>query len=137
MELYEINTELITQTVVDKAAEVSEIGQDGVMLANPESDAYFPACVIQPPLEKPHGMAAYDLSFTIEVWAADQYSALKIFDKVRIKLEEYNLALTNNTPLFYDTATKKWRYGGYFEVRWNAITNAFEQNQGVIIYGRI
>lgn len=134
MELYELNTELITQLFVDKIAEVTEIGVKGALLTNPDSKAKFPACVIQPPIAKPHGSAAYDISITIEVWAADQYSALRILDKVRIKLEEYNLALTNNTPLFYDAATKKWRYGGYFEVRWNAITNAFEQNQGVITF---
>ena len=107
------------------------------MLTNPNSEARFPACVVQPPIERPSGTAAYDLSFTVEVWAADQYSALRILDEVRIKLEEYNLALTGSTPLFYDEATNKWRYGGYFEVRWNAITNAFEQNQGVITYGTV
>lgn len=129
MELYELNTSLITQLFVDKVAEVTEIGGSGALLSNPDTTAKFPACVIQPPLAKSkNGGAAYDLSATIEVWAKDQYSALGIFDKVRIKLKEYNLKLSNNTPLFYDAATKKWRYGGYFEVRWNAITNAFEQN---------
>lgn len=135
MELYELNTEFLTRLIVDKAAEVPEIGPHGAVITNPSSKAKFPACVIQPPLARPRGSAAYDLSFTIEAWASDQYSALRTLDQVRVKLEECNLVLTNNTPLFYDAATAKWRYGGYFEVRWNAITNSFEQNQGVITYG--
>ena len=129
MELHELNTELITQIFVDKVAEIPEIGTNGALLSNPGTAAKFPVCVIRPPISKlKNGGAAFDLSVTIEVWAEGQYPALSIFDKVRIKLKDYNLKLANSTPLFFDAATKKWRYGGYFEVRWNAIDNSFEKN---------
>ena len=116
--------------VCRKAAEVPEIGQDGICLTNPGSDAVFPCVVLSPPLQRPkyHG-AAWDLSFTVEVWARKQYEVMRLFDEVKKKLWEYNLMLTNNTPLTCDDNTEKWRFGGYFECRFNAITNSFEKNR--------
>ncbi|HEX3018614.1 MAG TPA: hypothetical protein VHP31_12290 [Caproicibacter sp.] len=128
----ELNLKYFTQLFVDKVAEVPEIGTNGALLSNPDTTAHFPACVIQPPISKPSKSAidgaAYDLSITVEVWAGSLYTALGIFDEIIVKLRDYNLMLTTNTPQQYDAITKKWRYGGYFEVRWNAIDNSFEKN---------
>ena len=44
------------------------------------------------------------------------------------QLEKLNLRQTGNVPSQQDDITEKWRFGGYFEVRWNAIDNTFERN---------
>lgn len=127
---YIFDTELVTRMVVRKAAEVDGIGNSGALLSNPDSTAHFPCCVIQPPIQRPKKSGAYvDISVTIEVWADKQYEAMRIFDQIKLKMLDYNLQLTNNTPLFFEEITKKWRFGGYFECRWNAITNSFEMNR--------
>lgn len=126
----QFDTAQVTRLLTVKAAEVPEIGKAGALLANPAKSARFPVCVIQPPLARPkYSGAACDLSITIEVWAKDQYGAMETFGKVQEKLAELNLQCTNNTPLFMDAVTEKWRFGGYFECRWNALTNSFEMNR--------
>ena len=132
MELNSLNLEYFTQLFVDKVAEVPEIGSDGALLSNPDISAHFPACVVQPPLVKPSkgaaAGAAYDISVTLEVWTDRLSSSLGIFDGIIEKMKDYGFSLTSTTPQQYDMITKKWRYGGYFEVRWNAIDNSFELN---------
>ena len=84
---------------------------------------------MQPPLQKEVYLdAGRDLSITAEVWGSRQIEVLRLFDQTSKKLQGLNLKLTNNTPLHRDEITGKWRYGGYFEGRWNAITNHIERN---------
>ena len=132
MELNSLDLKYFTQLFVDKVAEVPEIGSNGALLSNPDTSAHFPACVVQPPLTKStrgaRGGAAYDLSVTVEVWSDKLSTSLGIFDEVITKMKDYAFSLVNTTPQHYDTVTKKWRFGGYFEVRWNAIDNSFEMN---------
>lgn len=126
----QLDTELVTRMIVRKCAEVKEIGKNGALLTNPSTEAHFPVCVIQPPLQRPRQRGACsDLSVTIEVWSDKQYDTLRVFDEVKGKLLDLNLQLSYNTAIFQDSITKKWRYGGYFECRWNAITNSFEMNR--------
>lgn len=75
-----------------------------------------------------HG-GGWNLSVTAEVWAAQPYEAIRIFDLVKARLMDYNFTLTGNTPLQQDLVTQKWRFGGYLEARWNAIDNLFEKNK--------
>ena len=49
-------------------------------------------------------------------------------EQLRTELEKLNLRQTGNVPSQQDDITEKWRFGGYFEVRWNAIDNTFERN---------
>lgn len=126
--MHRFDTETVTKYILEKVAEV--IGNDGALLTNQLREAKFPVCVVQPPIQSPrHGGAALDLSITVEVWADTQYEAMRVFDQIRDALAEINLTMTNNTPLFQDAYTLKWRFGGYFETRWNAIINAFEINR--------
>ena len=71
---------------------------------------------------------AYDISITVEVWADKQLDAVRLFEQLRTELEKLNLRQTGNVPSQQDDITEKWRFGGYFEVRWNAIDNTFERN---------
>ena len=123
------DTENITRQIVRKIAELEEF-KESVLLTNPEQAAVFPCCVVLPPLQRPrYRGAAWDMSLTIEAWGDTQYSTMQLFDKIKLKLLELNLQLTNNTPLHRDVITDKWRYGGYFECRYDAIHNAFIQNR--------
>ena len=72
--------------------------------------------------------SAYDISITVEVWADKQLDAVRLFEQLRTELEKLNLRQTGNVPSQQDDITEKWRFGGYFEVRWNAIDNTFERN---------
>ena len=126
MKLYGFDTVEITKLIVEKISEVTELT---VVLTNPSTKAHFPVCLVAPPLQREvYSGAGLDLSITVEVWGARQYDTIRLFDEVRKKLSGYRFKLTNNTALHKDEITDKWRFGGYFECRWNAILNAFERN---------
>ena len=109
------------QTVVDSGLFPDE---ESVMLENPSTRAVFSV-----PLARPLYMGrAYDISITVEVWADKQLDAVRLFEQLRTELEKLNLRQTGNVPSQQDDITEKWRFGGYFEVRWNAIDNTFERN---------
>ncbi len=121
------NTELLMQTVLAPVAEV--VGADSALRTNPDLTAAFPVTTVQPPIQTPLYMgAAWHLVFTVEVWAATQSEAAAVFDKIRCKLAALNLWHNGNTPLMYDKITKKYRFGGYFEGRWNAVCNTLERS---------
>lgn len=124
--MYTFDTVTVLKMVMEQAETVAGMTAD---TQNPESDAKFPRCIVQPPLQRPKNNSnALDLSFTIEVWAEQQFDCIRWFDAVRNALAEINLIVSNNTPLYRD-AIGKWRYGGYFECRWNALTNSLERNR--------
>ncbi len=125
----QFNTGLVTRQIADGLAGLAQLGQEGVLLQNPDISGRFPCCVISPPLQRSiYHNFALDLSFTVEVWADGQLEAMELFDRVREKLTDYCMTKTNNTPLQRDVLTEKWRFGGYFETRWNAIENRYEWN---------
>lgn len=124
-----VSTKMLIEITTEKLAEISEFGNDGVLLSNPGTKAKFPVCVMQPPLQTPIYMGrGWNLSITCEVWAATLTEAAGLFDKVKCKFLELNFMQNGNSPPVYDEITKKWRFGGYFEARWNAITNTLERN---------
>lgn len=121
------NTELLMQTVLAPVAEV--VGNDSALRTNPDISAAFPVATVQPPIQTPLYLgAAWHLVFTVEVWADTQSEAATIFDQIRCKLAALNLWQNGNTPLLYDKITKKYRFGGYFEGRWNAVYNTLERS---------
>lgn len=121
-----LDTQTVTQYVLDAVSQVPEIGPQGAALMNPDVSARFPCCVVQPPLQSPRYQGAvWNLSFTVEVWAGEALESMRLFDLVKAELSGLNLELTGNLPLQQDVFTEKWRFGGYFEVRWNADTNYF------------
>lgn len=129
MKWYAFSTEAITRKITGAISEIEAFGKDRVILNNPSTNAEFPCCVVQPPLQKEVYLdAGRDLSITVEVWGNGQMEVLGLFDQVAKKLQELNFKTTNTTPLHRDEITGKWRYGGYFEGRWNAITNCIERN---------
>lgn len=126
----ELNTGLIIQQVIQKIAEIAEIGGEGVLLENPDTGARFPCVVVSELLfRQKYSGYSYDLSVKVEVWAKGIYEAMLLSDKVRIKLRAIHFRPSSPTPQQYDEITKATRCGGYFECRWNAIENTFEPNR--------
>ena len=128
-ELYELNQAEFAAQFWQAAVDSGLFPAGGVLLENPSTEAVFPCCVLSLPTARPkHFGHAYDLSITVEVWANEQLEAVELFEKLRRSLSALNLRQTGNTPAQVDEITEKGRFGGYFEVRWNAIFNTFERN---------
>lgn len=128
--MVELNTELVTRTILRHLAGVPELGTERVLLENPDTAARFPCVVVSELLcRQRYGGACYDLSIKAEVWAKQFYEAMHLSDLVRIRLRELNFHPANPTPQLPDEITKTTRCGGYYECRWNAITNTFESNR--------
>lgn len=124
-----ISTKTLIELTTAKLAEIEEFGVDRVLLTNPDTKAKFPVCVMQPPLQTPVYMGtAWNLSITCDIWASTLTEASALFDLVKCKFLELNFMQNGNLPPRYDEITKKWRFGGYFEARWNAINNTLERN---------
>ncbi|MBC8558897.1 hypothetical protein [Fumia xinanensis] len=130
MKHYSLNTGLVFKTILGKLAETPGLTTQNVLIQNPTAKARFPCVVVSDllPRQKYSGWS-YDFSLKVEVWADDVYKAMDLADKVREQLTTINLKPNLPTPEQFDDITKKWRFGNYYECRWNAITNTFDQNR--------
>lgn len=129
MKIYDFNESIVTKFIIDTLLEITEL-KDSVYFSNPSTASKFPCCVVQHLQQRPKKQEAQiDLSITIEVWASSNHEVLKIFGLVKNKLRDINIILNNTTPGFTDPVTNKHRYGGYFEVRYNGLTNSLERNR--------
>ena len=108
---------------------LSEIEGLEVTLTLPENTAKFPICVITPPIETGNMIQQYiNLRFSVEVWNNTQYTTMDTYDLVKQKLIENDLGLRNNTSIYQDPITQKYRITGNFECRYNCITGVLEPN---------
>lgn len=64
---------------------------------------------------------------SVTCWNEKQRESMKMTDEVEEKLQEYNFVRTNTSPANYDTILQKYGITITFEVRYNAITDCFEQ----------
>jgi hypothetical protein len=128
--LYILNTNLFNNMLISAAASVPELGTQGVILTNPDVKTKFPICVISPPDQEPRYMSeAVELLVTVEVWADRISETLEIFDKVKVEFAKINLINNGNIKIFQDQVTNKYRYGGYFECRWEMRTNTLHRTK--------
>lgn len=126
-EIYELGIEQFTRIVVNK---VEELGYN-IVLQNPQEDEDFPCGVVSNVYkniliaenETPVKSSFY---VSVEWWSDKTYNSMMLFDKATIKLRELNLTLVGNPHQSYDEITKKYRYGGNYEVIYNGITNSFQ-----------
>lgn len=108
---------------------LSEIEGLEVTLTLPENTAKFPICVITPPIETGNMIQQHiNLRFSVEVWNNTQYTTMDTYDLVKQKLIENDLGLRNNTSIYQDPITQKYRITGNFECRYNCITGVLEPN---------
>ena len=53
----QFNTGLVTRQIADGLAGLAPLGQEGVLLQNPDASGRFPSCVLSPPIQKNGGSA--------------------------------------------------------------------------------
>ena len=102
--------------------------EDEVILTNPTTTSKFPCREMQTPLKsinKTGALSTFQIS--IKHWHQKQRSAMEMTDKTDEKLLEYNLVRTNTSPCLYDAILQKYGLTTTYEVKYNALTNAFQR----------
>ena len=103
-----------------------------VVMENPDATSVFPCIVAQAPMEfdEKTGETAPILSrysITIEAWTNKKSNSVALIDKVDEILRKYNFTRIGTPIDLYDSITKKYRYGGNYEVFYNSIHNTLEK----------
>lgn len=103
-----------------------------VVRENPDGKAIFPCIVAQAPmrLDEKNGEDVPILSrfsITIEAWTKRKSSSIELADEIDSKLRGYNFTRTGTPIDLYDENTKCHRYGGSYEVFYNALNNSLEK----------
>lgn len=103
-----------------------------VVRENPNGKAIFPCIVAQAPmrLDEKTGEDVPILSrfsITIEAWTKRKSSSIELSDEIDSKLRGYNFTRTGTPIDLYDENTKCHRYGGSYEVFFNALNNSLEK----------
>lgn len=101
--------------------------EDETILTNPKTTSKFPCREIQTPLKsinRTRALCTFQIS--IKHWADKQRDAMEMTDRTDDKLLEHNLVRTNTSPCLYDSILQKYGATTTYEVRYNALTNAFQ-----------
>ena len=108
-----------------------------VVKENPDGKAIFPCIVVQAPMrldekngenEKGRNIPILSrFSITCEAWTKRKSSSIELADEIDSKLRGYNFTRIGTPIDLYDENTKCHRYGGSYEVFYNAITNSLEK----------
>lgn len=118
-----LGTKEFSDLIYNKLVEL----KDEVILTNPKTTSKFPCRELQTPLKsinKTRALATFQIS--IKHWNDKQRNAMEMTDKTDEKLLEYNLVRTNTSPCIYDSILQKYGVTTTYEVRYNALTNAFQ-----------
>lgn len=105
---------------------LTELG-DETILTNPKTTSRFPCREIQTPLKsvnRTNALVTFQIS--IKHWNNKQRNAMEMTDKTDEKLLEYNLVRTGTSPCIFDEILQKYGITTTYEVRYNALTNAFQ-----------
>ena len=100
---------------------------DETILTNPKTTSRFPCREIQTPLKsvnRTNALVTFQIS--IKHWNNKQRNAMEMTDKTDEKLLEYNLVRTGTSPCIFDEILQKYGITTTYEVRYNALTNAFQ-----------
>lgn len=103
-----------------------------IVMENPDGKSVFPCIVVQAPmrLDEVNGEDIPILSrfsITCEAWTKKKSSSIELADEIDSKLRGYNFTRTGTPIDLYDENTKCHRYGGSYEVFYNALTNSLEK----------
>lgn len=118
-----LGTKEFSDLIYDKLVEL----KDEVILTNPKTTSKFPCRELQTPLKsinKTKALATFQIS--IKHWHEKQRETMEMADKTDEKLLEYNMVRTNTSPCIYDEILQKYGLTTTYEVRYNALTNAFQ-----------
>lgn len=99
---------------------------------NPDGKSVFPCIVVQTPMrsdEKNEGkeLILSRFSITCEAWTKRKLASISLADNIDEKLRGYNFTRIGTPIDLYDENTGCHRYGGNYEVFYNAITNSLEK----------
>lgn len=103
-----------------------------VVVENPDGKSVFPCIVVQAPmrLDEVNGEDNPILSrfsVTCEAWTKKKLSSISLADEIDSKLRGYNFTRVGTPINLYDENTSCHRYGGNYEVFYNAINNSLEK----------
>lgn len=131
IDIHELNLEVFTDMIVEKLQEIDGLE---VILDNPQADSKFPCASIGTPLKSiinaEKGIPTrINLSIPISYWTNSKHNSMKLSDNADIKLRELNFTRVNSPIDSYDEITRKYRYGGNYEVFFNGLTNSLERRR--------
>jgi hypothetical protein len=119
-----LGTKEFSDLIYDKLVEL----KDEIVLTNPSTTSKFPCRELSTPLKsinKTDALATFQIS--IKHWHEKERSAMEMTDKTDDKLLEYNLVRINTSICMYDSILQKYGITTTYEVRYNALTNAFQR----------
>ena len=118
-----LGTKEFSDLTYDKLIELG----DEVILTNPNTKSKFPCRELMTPLKsisRTNALATFQIS--VKHWNNKQRDAMEMTDKTDEKLLEYNMVRTNTSLCIFDEILKKYAVTTTYEVRYNALTNAFQ-----------
>lgn len=118
-----LGTKEFSDLTYDKLVEIGE----EVVLTNPNTKSKFPLREMHTPLKsvnRTNALVTFQIS--IKHWNSKQRDAMEMTDKTDDKLLEYNMVRTGTSPCIFDEILKKYAVTTTYEVRYNALTNAFQ-----------
>lgn len=130
--MYEFTTKDMSDLLYDDLSTIQD--NEGInteiVLTTPTTESTFPCRVIDTPLEninKTQDGIPIRKTFqvSIEHWDNEQRFCMEMADRTDKQLQKRNFIRTNSSPIIFDQITKKYRFITTYEVRYNAITNAF------------
>ncbi len=100
--------------------------------SNPTDEEIFPISVVSNVMQSirktENNIPIFTkFSVTIEWWTEKKSISMKMFQETNKLLRESNFAQMGTPIDLYDDLTKKYRYGGRYEVNYNGLTNSFER----------
>ena len=103
-----------------------------VVVENPNGKSIFPCIVVQAPmrLDEINGENIPILSrfsITCEAWTKKKLSSVALADEIDSKLRGYNFTRVGTPINLYDENTCCHRYGGSYEVFYNALDKSLEK----------
>ena len=130
--IYEFSTKDMSDLLYDDLSTIQDIEGTNTetVLTTPTTESVFPCRVIETPLEninKTQDGIPIRKTFqvSIEHWDNEQRFCMEMADRTDKQLQKRNFIRTNSSPIIFDQITKKYRFITTYEVRYNAITNAF------------
>lgn len=125
-------TELSVENFTRNTVRILNALNYNVVLSNPDSEETFPLAVVSNTMQSirktEDNFPIYTrFSITVEWWSDSKYKSMELFQKCNEELRKFNYALVSTPIDIYDEITRKYRYGGRYEVNYNGLTNSYER----------
>lgn len=130
--MYEFTTKDMSDLLYDDLSIIQDnYGADTeIALTTPTTESIFPCRIVETPLESinktNNGIPILKtFQVSIEHWASEQRFCMEMANNTDKQLQKRNFIRTNSSPIIFDQITKKYKFITTYEVRYNALTNAF------------